>query len=59
MGRVGPTAASLLSTLEPVFTTLLAAAILGETLGRRQMVGGAFVLVAVVVLNFPMRRGSR
>jgi 6-phosphogluconate dehydrogenase len=45
--------------LEPVFTTLLAAAILGETLGRRQMVGGAFVLVAVVVLNFPMRRGSR
>jgi drug/metabolite transporter (DMT)-like permease len=59
MGRVGPTAASLLSTLEPVFTTLLAAAILGETLGQRQMVGGAFVLVAVVVLNLPMRPRSR
>ncbi len=59
MGRVGPTAASLLSTLEPVFTTLLAAAILGETLGQHQIMGGALVLVAVVVLNIPTRAPSR
>jgi len=55
MGRVGPTAASLLSTLEPVFTTLLAAAFLRETLGERQVVGGALVLAAVVLLNLPTR----
>jgi drug/metabolite transporter (DMT)-like permease len=58
MTRVGPTAASLLSTLEPVFTTLLAAAVLGETLAARQIAGGALVLTAVVLLTVPGRRAS-
>jgi len=56
MTRVGPTAASLLSTLEPVFTTLLAAAVLSESLTAGQMAGGASVLAAVVLLNLPARR---
>jgi drug/metabolite transporter (DMT)-like permease len=38
-----------------VFTTLLAAAFLRETLGERQVVGGALVLAAVVLLNLPTR----
>jgi drug/metabolite transporter (DMT)-like permease len=54
--RVGPTAASLLSTLEPVFTTLLAAAVLGESLTPRQIAGGMLVLVAVVLLSLPARQ---
>jgi drug/metabolite transporter (DMT)-like permease len=54
--RVGPTAAALLSTLEPVFTTLLAAAVLGEALTSGQMAGGALVLAAVVLLNLPAGR---
>jgi drug/metabolite transporter (DMT)-like permease len=53
--RVGPTAASLLSTLEPVFTTLLAAVVLGESLSPRQVAGGALVLTAVVLLSLPTR----
>jgi drug/metabolite transporter (DMT)-like permease len=56
MRRVGPTAASLLSTLEPVFTILLAALILHEVLTRNQWAGGALILVAVVLLNLPARR---
>jgi drug/metabolite transporter (DMT)-like permease len=62
LARVGPSAASILSTLEPVVTVGLAAAAFGETLGAVQLVGGALVLSAVVVMQWPAgapsRRGS-
>jgi drug/metabolite transporter (DMT)-like permease len=48
--RVGPTRASVLSTVEPVCTVLLAAALLGETVVPSQLVGGALILSAVVLL---------
>jgi drug/metabolite transporter (DMT)-like permease len=51
--RVGPTAASILSTLEPVVTVALAAAAFGEALGPAQAVGGALVLGAAVALRTP------
>jgi drug/metabolite transporter (DMT)-like permease len=53
--RVGPTTASLLSTLEPVFTVLLAVLLLGETLLPIQIAGGALVLAAVILLSLPQR----
>jgi len=49
--RVGPTTASILSTVEPLVTVLLAFLVFGETLGAIQIVGGAFVLTAVLSLN--------
>jgi drug/metabolite transporter (DMT)-like permease len=49
--RVGPTTASILSTVEPVVTVLLAALVLGEALGAAQLAGGALVLAAVPVLH--------
>ncbi len=58
MRRVGPTAASLLSTLEPVFTIALAAMVLGEALTGSQWAGGALILAAVVLLNLPARRAA-
>ncbi len=51
--RVGPTRASLLSTLEPVFTVLLAVFLLGEQPTIPQIVGGMFILVAVTLLTLP------
>jgi drug/metabolite transporter (DMT)-like permease len=48
--RVGPTRASALSTVEPVCTVLLAAVLLGETVAPLQLVGGALILTAVVLL---------
>ena len=51
LDRVGPTAASILSTVEPVVTVLLAFLVFGEVLGAVQLVGGALVLAAVIVLN--------
>jgi drug/metabolite transporter (DMT)-like permease len=51
LDRVGPTAASILSTIEPVVTVVLAFLVFGEVLGAVQLAGGALVLGAVFVLN--------
>lgn len=55
MRLVGPTAASLLSTLEPVFTVILAILVLREAFSPAQGLGGALVLGAVVLLSLPQR----
>jgi drug/metabolite transporter (DMT)-like permease len=54
--RVGPTAASILSTLEPVVTVALAFAVFGESLGPAQLTGGALVLAAVLTVRAPRKR---
>jgi drug/metabolite transporter (DMT)-like permease len=56
LSRVGPSTASILSTLEPAVTVGLAALVFGEVLTAVQLAGGALVLATVVVLN---GRGSR
>jgi drug/metabolite transporter (DMT)-like permease len=58
MARVGPTAAALLSTLEPVFTVGLAALFLGEILSVRQVAGAVLVLAAIVLLQAFELRGE-
>ena len=49
--RVGPTIASILATVEPLVTVMLAWLVFGETLGPVQLVGGALVLAAVLAVN--------
>lgn len=48
--RVGPVRASVFSTVEPVFTVLLAAAVLGEKVTLTRALGGALIVGAVVLL---------
>ncbi len=48
--RVGPTTASVLSTVEPVVTVVLAFLVFGELLGALQLLGGFLVIAAVLVL---------
>lgn len=48
---VGPGTASIVSGVEPAVTVALATVVLGESIGLRQLVGGALVLAAVVVLQ--------
>ena len=54
--RVGPSTASIVSTVEPAWTVALAAVCFGETLGAVQLLGGALVLGAVVVLQLRLGR---
>jgi drug/metabolite transporter (DMT)-like permease len=56
LARVGPSTASILSTVEPVVTVALAALAFGETLSAVQLAGGVLVLATVVVLNAPRGR---
>ena len=58
LARVGPSAAAILSVLEPVVTVALAAAAFGETLAPVQLAGGALVLAAVLVMQWPGRSAA-
>jgi drug/metabolite transporter (DMT)-like permease len=49
--RIGASRASLLSTLEPVVTVSLAVVLLGDRFSFLQAIGGALVLLAVVVVQ--------
>lgn len=53
--RLGAAQASMLSTLEPVVTVVLAALLLGEHIGPTQAVGGGLILAGVLWLT---RRGT-
>jgi drug/metabolite transporter (DMT)-like permease len=48
--EAGPTTASILATVEPLVTVLLAFLVFGERLGPVQAFGGALVLAAVITL---------
>jgi drug/metabolite transporter (DMT)-like permease len=49
--RVGPTAASILATVEPLVTVVLAFLVFGEGLAAVQVAGGVLLLAAVPVLQ--------
>ena len=49
--RIGPTNASMLSTVEPIVTVLLAALLFGDVLTSESLIGGALILIAVVMLT--------
>jgi drug/metabolite transporter (DMT)-like permease len=53
---VGPTAAAILSILEPVVTVALAYVVFGESLGPAQLAGGVLVLAAVLTVLAPQAR---
>ncbi|HSQ81640.1 MAG TPA: DMT family transporter [Casimicrobiaceae bacterium] len=55
LARIGATRASTLSTIEPLFTVLLAALVLHETIAPIQLMGGALILAAVWMLARPQR----
>jgi drug/metabolite transporter (DMT)-like permease len=49
---LGTVRASFVSNFEPLFTVLLAAILLGETMSFRQSMGGALVVGAVVAIQW-------
>lgn len=55
LAQVGPARASILSTVEPVITMLLAVLVLGEQINAGQILGGGLILGAVFVLRLGAR----
>jgi drug/metabolite transporter (DMT)-like permease len=54
--RIGSTRSSIAAMLEPVTTVLLAAALLGESLSPRILLGGALIVSVLPVLAVPSSR---
>jgi drug/metabolite transporter (DMT)-like permease len=54
--RIGPATAAIVATLEPLITVVLAMIVFGDHLGPIQLLGGAGVIGAVVLVN--LRVGS-
>ncbi|MHC1728695.1 MAG: DMT family transporter [Syntrophobacteraceae bacterium] len=48
--HIGPTNTSMLSTLEPFITVMLAVVLLGETLKPVSLIGGGLIILAVLLL---------
>jgi drug/metabolite transporter (DMT)-like permease len=57
--HLDPTRAVVTSCLEPVFSIVLAAIALGETLGLMQVIGMVMVLLATLLVQMPDRKGTR
>jgi drug/metabolite transporter (DMT)-like permease len=51
MARVGPSKASIISTLEPVATVLLSAWLLGERFTLMQLAGGILILIGIILIQ--------
>jgi drug/metabolite transporter (DMT)-like permease len=51
LAKVGPSRAAIVSTLEPAVTVGLAALVLQESVSLEQLLGGALILSAVVLLQ--------
>ena len=56
--KIGPARAAILGTLEPLLTIVWAAVFLGERLQPVQLLGGALILISVVILQVGGRRGA-
>jgi drug/metabolite transporter (DMT)-like permease len=59
MQKLGAPRASILSTVEPVFTLILAALILEERIEPIQMLGAALILTSVILLQVGSLRGGK
>lgn len=58
IARIGAANASVLSTIEPVFTILLAIVLLHEKIVLLQLVGGALIIFSVIQLALSQRRAE-
>ena len=56
--RAGPTRASMVGYLQPVWTAILAVLFLNESIGLREMIGGAVVLTGVALVSLSGRLRS-
>ncbi|MGI5998212.1 MAG: EamA family transporter, partial [Lutispora sp.] len=48
--------AAIVSTIEPIVTVLMSALILGDRMSMPQLLGGALVVIGIVVLQRPVKK---
>lgn len=56
MKRIGPSNLAIISTIEPVVTTVMAAALFHDILSLPQIIGGILVITGIIVLQRPAKK---
>lgn len=51
--NIGPTKTSIISTVEPLFTVILAYLVFGERLLIPQLLGGLLIIGSIIILQYP------
>lgn len=59
VARIGPQRAGIVGSLEPVFAAIVAFLAIGEALGVLQLLGGALVLVGILIVESAALRTQR
>lgn len=52
---IGPAKTSIISTIEPLITVVLAYWVFGERLSATQLAGGLLILISIVILQYPFK----
>jgi len=56
ISMIGPSRAAIVSTLEPIVTVSLAAIIFAEVLSKEQLLGGALIVISIIVLQISRQK---
>jgi drug/metabolite transporter (DMT)-like permease len=56
--QIGPARAAIMGTIEPILTAALAAVFLGERMGQAQLLGGAFIVASIILLQLGREVGK-
>lgn len=58
MKRIGPSKVAIISTIEPVVTTIMAAIIFHDILSLPQIIGGLLVIAGIIILQRPEKKSN-
>jgi drug/metabolite transporter (DMT)-like permease len=58
MKRIGPSQVAIISTIEPVVTTIMATILFSDYLSFPQIVGGVLVIAGIIVLQSPWKKDT-
>lgn len=56
MKRIGPSQVAIISTIEPVVTTIMATILFNDFLSFPQIIGGVLVIAGIIVLQSPWKK---
>jgi drug/metabolite transporter (DMT)-like permease len=58
MKRIGPSQVAIISTIEPVVTTIMATILFNDFLSFPQIMGGVLVISGIIVLQNPWKKDT-
>ena len=57
--RIGASQAAIIKTIEPMVTVVMSALVLGDRMSLPQLIGGALIIIGIVVLQRPVKEKEK